>query len=439
MGVLHDSAKAALEVYTGIDKSAASIGEMLEASEQVGQLTKAAHVFADQMGTLGGASAAALDGFVGVDKSAVVIRLMTSEARELTRAVDVFGDQMNLLRASGGAAIDAYCGFDNAALAIRQMVEELRGTHGFIGGLALDTHIEQMRSLFQFPELISASLTAVHDHFHNSAARIADILASHQSVLAVTGLDSIGRLMTGYESTLLSATSWAAMTGTFGALHDAYNEMLKDPVAVQLAFVADLRLPERDVRLHAAVVDSFSGPETLNGEVLTETPVALASGTIERIGRFSPRLAGKLASAARNLSSDDPQVASNACLAIRQILFAILNKLAPEAKVLPWARQHCPELVMKDDRPQHEARLLYISRFDLAEQSAFTNFIRANCKSLTALLKVLQKVIHDESSDGPPTVMTPIQVTLIVVRAASAFDELLLCAEAQEAIQRRSN
>lgn len=349
-------------------------------------------------------------------------------------------EQMNLLGASTASVLDAYRAFGESAGAVRGMVESLQAAHGFIGGAALQSHIEQMQATLSLPAHVSDSIAAMHEHFNANVERIQQILSPFEASLE--RFATIEKLVAGYESTVLSPSAWEAMTSGFDRLNLSYHTMLRDPVATQLPVVTDLRLPERDVRDHAALVDSFGGDQEDEVVLAAEFVGSVPDRAVERIRALSPRLSEKLASAIRDLGSDDPQAASNACLAIRQVFLGLLRKLAPEANVAPWAkanRDNYRDLFTREGRPSYRARILYLSRFDLPEKSAYSDFLEQNCRSLTSFLKIVNTEVHDESPDEPTLVLTPYRVKHLVVRASGAFAELLICAEAQRAVEKQRN
>jgi hypothetical protein len=242
------------------------------------------------------------------------------------------------------------------------------------------------------------------------------------------------------ESTILSAAAWDGLRSGFTDLCGAYDLMREDPITMQLPQVTDLRLPEISVRSHAALVDSFADEaEEHEPSLARELADLIPHQMVERIRRVSPRLAAKLESGLRNIASSDPQAASNGMLAIRQVFFGLLRKLAPEDKARPWAMTENNPALFRDGKigaeTSYQGRILYLSRFDLREESGYSRFLLANAHSLVTLIGIVSKEVHDESADGPTVVLPPYRVHHLLLRASAAFGELLICAEAQEALR----
>jgi hypothetical protein len=238
-----------------------------------------------------------------------------------------------------------------------------------------------------------------------------------------------------FGGSLLADTSWSHIARDFERLKDAYGGVLLDPVSLRLPLVADLHLPEIDVAAHCGLLRAFEAEDDEVESVAKELSAEVSERTIRQVEAISLRLGAKLRSAFENLGSSDPQAASNACLAIRQVFMALLRKLAPEDRVRPWATlRNDPEL-FKDravgGETSYRARILYLSRFDLDEKSAYSTFLVHNTTSLVSLIRIVNNEIHDESPNDPPLILTAGRVEHLLLRAASAFGELIICANVQ--------
>jgi hypothetical protein len=60
-----------------------------------------------------------------------------------------------------------------------------------------------------------------------------------------------------------------------------------------------------------------------------------------------------------------------------------------------------------------------------------------NATSLVSLIRIINNEIYDESSDAPPVMLSAGGVEHLLLRAASAFGELIICAKVQKEIDGR--
>jgi len=246
----------------------------------------------------------------------------------------------------------------------------------------------------------------------------------------------------GLAGGFLSDRAWNQMARDFDRLKDSYAEMLLDPVSLRLPLVADLHLPEIDVATHYGLLHALESEEDDLAPAAKDVLAEVPERAIRQVEAISPRLGVKLRSAFANLRSADPQTASNACLAIRQVFMGLLRKLAPEDRVRPWAKlRNDPELFKQGDvnnETSYRARILYLSRFDLDERSEYSTFLVHNATSLVTLIRIVNREVHDESPDEPPVILTPGRVEHLLLRAASAFDEIIVCANVQKRMDGRT-
>ncbi len=235
------------------------------------------------------------------------------------------------------------------------------------------------------------------------------------------------------QQTEMSA-AWRIVNASFVRLEAAYVNLSLDPIASVIPQFAEFRLPELQLRSHEAVLVRDDEEELV--VVVGSASDALLRDTVSRVGIVSSRLGVKLEDAFAILRSKNRQKAEYACTTLRQVFFALLKKLAPVDRVTAWAnRVNLDDAFMVEGpqkgQPTHRARLLYLSRHDLADNNTYSTFLRENAKSLLTLLRLINSQVHDEDPEEPAFTMTESRMDHVLVRTTAFFMELIICAEAQ--------
>jgi hypothetical protein len=350
-------------------------------------------------------------------------------AAECSKALDVSGIREAMLWAT-----EATRAFEGIRHEYDGVMRAFGGNGALLMGKSLQQYVESLGLLTQLPEQAVAFKA-----FNEIVQRSFDFSAFERMRLAyepISQAAAAAAMVT--EQANFSPGVWRGIYRRFDVMQVAYAKLVADPAALRLPQVAQAGLPEIDVRIHGSLIRSFETEEPAEEELaqLADLAAEIPASTVRDVSAIAPRLGERLKLALRDIGSTDPRTAAHACVDIRQVLFGLLNKLAPTDAVKAWARAQNDKLLWRDQKVggeiSHKARVLYLSRGDLPESSSYSRFLVANADAIVSFLGVVNKEVHDESPEEPTVKLTPISVRHLLFRASCIFGELLICAEGQK-------
>ena len=285
-------------------------------------------------------------------------------------------DDFKNLFASDTLALKALIGLDTPSSLIRPMAEANKSILAMTAANSLvdsmihsGREMESLRSTFEIPAILSASLAAQSKLFELQRFPLgAEINAT--AVLQDSLCLNFDRFATTYRELVDFAH------------HESLIEVLGPDI---------IQYPPHEVFRESEMLEQITVPE--DDQVVSEeyevVPIPEERPLEDRLGEINSGFPSLLQGARAAVNTDNPDRARHVASSLRELIGHVLRQLAPEDKIRVWATDPS---YYHNDRPTRRARLLYVCKeinfYPLSE------FVDADVKSAVTLIDALNAETH---------------------------------------------